>query len=68
VVQHEYIESRFWQVVGAPEHPSDSTITAWKTWYPYDKQSSSSDDDSTESFTQISTSSAELDEVWELCR
>jgi hypothetical protein len=66
--QHEYIEARYWQVEGAPEPPSRSTIMGWKTWYPYHKPGQQPRDDEFAGTTRINSSSAALDAVYELCR
>ena len=69
VVSHEYIVARFWQVVGAPEPPSSETVRGWKVWYPMNSpQNADAPDDSHTGQTMISSSSEELDAVWELCR
>ena len=69
VVSHEYIEARYWQVMHSPEAPSAEQIAGWKTWYPMDGPADAADDDDSQAGqTQIHTSSAALDAVWELCR
>ena len=68
VVSHEYIVSRFWQVVNAPEPPSASAIHGWKVWYPMGSPSEATGEDSHAGQTAIETDSAALDSVWELCR
>lgn len=69
VVSHEYIEARYWQVMHSPEAPSAELVAGWKTWYPMDSATDAAmDDDSQAGQTQIHTSSAALDTVWELCR
>ena len=67
VVSHEYIEARYWQIVGAPEPPSVSSVAGWKTWYPYQAAGEARDSD-VAGTTLIVSSSAALDAVYELCR
>lgn len=69
VVSHEYIVARFWQVIGAPDPPSPESVRGWKVWYPMDSpQQGDARDDSHTGQTMITSSSEQLDAVWELCR
>ena len=69
VVSHEYIVARFWQVIGAPEPPSPDSVRGWKVWYPMDSpQKGDARDDSQTGQAIITSSSEQLDAVWELCR
>jgi hypothetical protein len=67
VVSHEYVEARWWQVGNAPEPPGASNIMGWKTWYPYEAAGAARDDEASGT-TSVSTDSAALGQVWELCR
>lgn len=68
IVSHEYIVSRFWQVMNSPEPPSAAAIQGWKVWYPMNSPEGDARNDSHAGQTMIHSSSEELNSVWELTR
>jgi alpha-L-rhamnosidase len=78
IVSHEFKEARYWQICNAPHPPSHDTICGWRVWFPMGRHEA---EDYTqlpvsavpaswdpETFTSVTTSSEQLNSVWELCR
>jgi alpha-L-rhamnosidase len=79
ITSHEYKEARYWQVCNAPEPPTHALIGGWRVWFPLGAIESSQYTAHAAVpavpvewdplvFTSVSTSSPNLNSVWELCR
>ena len=79
IMAHEYKEARYWQVCGTGEVPTHENVRGWRVWFPMglaeavptvtgEVEPAVPSAFDPQVYTSVSSSSEELNSVWELCR